>query len=72
MTIITRNDARLEKQAADARLFAKEDARIAEQNRVAEILKANPHIGMIVRKGKPMFYTGVGENMTRNIDELAR
>ena len=56
--------------AREAKVDGKIKAAAIEAARVAEVLKANPHIGMIVSKGKPMFYTGAGDNMTANVDSL--
>lgn len=52
----TVNDVRNEKRNADARRFAHLDDAEAEQKRIAEVLKANPEIGVLMRNGKPVYY----------------
>lgn len=61
-----REQAREYKENEKARAAAREHAR------VSKILQSNPEIGVIIRKGKPMYYTGAGDNMTKDIDSLIK
>jgi len=53
----TLQDAINEKKMMDAALYAKIDKRAAEEKRVADILRNNPQIGVLVKKGKTVYYT---------------
>lgn len=54
--MFTYQDARNEKLAINAKLFAKQDAAVAKQKLIDGILKANPQIGILMRKGKHVYY----------------
>jgi hypothetical protein len=56
----TLQDARKEKYAVDAKLFAKDDAAQAEKGRIAGILKDHPEIG-VLNSGKFYVYPVGGE-----------
>ena len=45
-------------------------ARKEAREQISKILSENPQIGVIVRNGKEMYYTGSGENATNNINDL--
>ena len=58
--MFTAYDARNAKRNADARRFAKSEAAAlaaaARADEVAAILAANPEIGVLVRRGAPVYY----------------
>jgi hypothetical protein len=54
--MFTYQDARNEKQAINATLFAKQDDAAAKQTIIDGILKAYPQIGVQMRKGKHIYY----------------
>lgn len=58
-----------EYQEVRAQMDAAKESKAAQEE-ISKILAANPQIGVIVRKGKQMYYTGAGENATSNIREL--
>lgn len=54
--MFTYQDARNEKLAINAKLFAKQDDAAANQQMIDSVLKANPQIGVLMRKGKEIYY----------------
>ena len=56
MQVTTLRQAVAEKAQWNAEFHARIDARVAEENRVAAILQANPQIGVLIRKGKSVYY----------------
>jgi beta-lactam-binding protein with PASTA domain len=53
----TLQDAINEKKMMDANLYAKIDKQAAEEKRIADILRNNPQIGVLIKKGKTVYYT---------------
>jgi hypothetical protein len=54
--MFTYQDARNEKLATNAKLFAKQDDAVAKQQIIDGLLKAYPQIGVLMRKGKQIYY----------------
>ena len=54
--MFTYQDARNEKLATNAKLFAKQDDAVAQQQIIDGLLKAYPQIGVLMRKGKQIYY----------------
>ena len=54
--MFTLNDAVQEKRLLNADFDARVNQRIAQENRIAAILRDNPKIGVMMRKGKPVYY----------------
>lgn len=54
--MFTYQDARNEKLATNAKLFTKQDDAAAKQQIIDGLLKAYPQIGVLMRKGKQIYY----------------
>lgn len=54
--MFTLNDAVQEKRLLNADFDARVNQRIAQENRIAAILRDNPKIGVMMRNGKPVYY----------------
>jgi hypothetical protein len=54
--MFTYQDARNEKLESNAKLFAKQDNAAAKQQIIDGLLKAYPQIGVLMRKGKQIYY----------------
>lgn len=73
-SILTLNDTRAQKNAADARSEAKDTAAAAKRSETAAILRTHPQIGVLQRGTGPVYYAHVGVTRTyverRNIHEI--
>jgi hypothetical protein len=54
--IFTLADARDEKRNAELPALARAEAQLAEQRRIQSILDAHGEIGILMRKGGPVYY----------------
>jgi hypothetical protein len=54
--MFTLNDAIQEKRLLNAAFDASVNQRILNEKRIATILRDNPKIGVLIRKGKPVYY----------------
>lgn len=54
--IITVYQARAAKQLAFAKYEAAAETKAALQQEISTILAANPQVGVLIRKGKPVYY----------------
>jgi hypothetical protein len=63
--IITVGDMRDQRAAADAVENAKHEQAAEAERNTRRFLQANPHVGMLVRKGAPVFYAYSAEGEYR-------
>lgn len=56
--IYTAWQARCEKRDSELKSIAESDARVAAAKEIEAVLAANPQIGVLIRKGKPVYYAG--------------
>jgi hypothetical protein len=64
--MFTYQDARNEKLAINAKLFAKQDNAVAKQKIIDGILKTYPQIGVLMRKGKHVYYVNFPQYQEAN------
>lgn len=64
--MFTYQDAKNEKQAINAKMFAKQDDAVAKQKIIDNILKAYPQIGVLMRKGKQVYYVNFPQYQEAN------
>lgn len=70
--IFTVRDAVMERRLAELPSIVRAEAEIAERERVAGVLAANPEIGELCQKGKRMFYVWpAGGEYRQNADPAA-
>jgi hypothetical protein len=66
----TLQDAVKEREAADMVMFARQDKAEAARKEVADILQAYKGIGVLIRKGKSVYYLNNPYKESSNIKDL--
>ena len=61
----TLQDSATERETADLEMFARQDRAEAQRQEIAATLQANPQIGVMMKKGKTVYY--VGDKQSANI-----
>ena len=64
----TLQDSVNEREEADMAMFARQDKVEAARKEVAAILQANPQIGVMIKKGKTVYY--VSDKQSANIKDF--
>jgi hypothetical protein len=64
----TLQDSAAERETADAAMFARQDKAEAARKEIASTLQANPQIGVMMKKGKTVYY--VGNKQSANIKDF--
>jgi len=64
----TLQDSANERETADLEMFARQDRAEAQRQEIAAILQANQQIGVMMKKGKALYY--VGDKQSANIKDF--
>ena len=64
----TLQDAVKEREAADMVMFASQNKAEAARKEIAAVLQANPQIGVMMKKGKTVYY--VSDKQSANIKDF--
>ena len=64
----TLQDSSNERETADLEMFARQDRAKAQRQEIAAILQANQQIGVMMKKGKTVYY--VGDKQSANIKDF--